>query len=88
MQIYILQYHIHRIPDTRRIPGGYGYGSIFYPIDLVGMDICIRVGYYQTRTQPDPLPSLIAILTLIWLWNWDNAFQISRNSYVSSKIEK
>jgi hypothetical protein len=43
MQIYILQYHIHQIPDTRRIPGG--YGSIFYPIDLVGMDICIRVGY-------------------------------------------
>jgi hypothetical protein len=32
--------------------GGYGYlykgrgtGPFFYPIDLVGMDICIRVGY-------------------------------------------
>jgi hypothetical protein len=29
MQIYILQYHIHRIPDTQRTPGG--YGSNFLP---------------------------------------------------------
>jgi hypothetical protein len=43
MQIYILQYHIHQIPDG--YPVGTGTGPFFYPIDLVGMDICIRVGY-------------------------------------------
>jgi hypothetical protein len=35
-QIYFLQQHIHRIPDTRWVPGGHGYGSIFLPDWLVG----------------------------------------------------
>ena len=66
MEIYILQQHIHRIPDTRRVPGGHGYGSIFLPDWLGGYGylykgrVWYRVGYYYTRTQPDPLPSLSA----------------------------
>jgi hypothetical protein len=49
MQIYILQYHIHWIPDTRRIPGGYGYGSNFLPDWLGGY------GYlYKGRVLSDP----------------------------------
>jgi hypothetical protein len=74
MQIYILQQHIHRIPDTRRVPSGHGYGSIFLPGWLGGYGYLYKgrvwywVGYYYTWTQLDPLPSLPAPPVFPSLW--------------------
>jgi hypothetical protein len=67
-----VEWQTPRVPDTRPKPDGYGYeflptdtGINFYPQPL-----CWRAGNCSTRSEPDPLPSLLLAWLDIYIVSW------------------
>jgi hypothetical protein len=64
-----------RVSDTRPIPDGYGHGYKIIPAGIVAGGytqsprVWLRAGICHTRSESDPLPSLISAY-LIYIQNF------------------